>query len=274
MKVKRVGQRCLLAVLAISAVACASASAAEYEVHSLPEIGRCVKVPTGTGVYRGALCITVEKKALGKYNWVPVSVTEKQTFTGAGLETTLATAGGHPAIKCLAANFVGEWTGAKTATVTVEFQGCINSLGQQCQSNPQNKSEIKTLPLEAELGFIKNQLKEGKLTVVVGLDLKAQPPLPDLVVYECGNVTESAHIEGSVIGKITPINKMTTDSNLLYYVTKAGAQLPEKFESGLKDTLTTTFTSGLESTSASSTLNIKGETGKNANPLEIKAKEN
>jgi hypothetical protein len=75
-----------------------------------------------------------------------------------------------------------------------------------------------------------------------------------------------------VIGKVAPINKMTTTMNLLYYVRKSGEQVPERFESGLRDTLTTTFQSGLESTSAPSTLNIKQETGSNAAPLEIKAK--
>jgi hypothetical protein len=274
MKVIRVGQRCLLAALALSAVACASASASSpYEIRGLPEVGRCVKVPTGTGVYTGALCIHVETKGLGKYEWTQVNATEKDTFKGSGLESILATAG-HPKIKCIASNFVGEWTGPKTSTLTVEFQGCVNELGQQCSSNPQNKSEIKTLPLEGVLGFIRNELVEGKLIINVGLDLKPQPPLTALAIYECGTVTESAHIEGSVIGKIKPFNKMTTESNLVYTTRTNGEQLYTKFQGGPLDTLSTTFTSGIESTTAPSTLKIIGETGKNSVPLEIKAKEN
>jgi hypothetical protein len=274
MKVIRVGQRCLLAALALSAIACASASASSiYEVRGLPEIGRCVKVGIAKGVYRGAQCITVEKKGLGAYEWTQVNATEKFTFAGSGLESILTTTG-LPKIKCIAANATGEWTGGKTASVTIEFQGCTNALGKQCQSGPVNKSEIKTLPLEGELGFIRNELVEGKLIVVVGLDLKPQPPLTDLAIYECGSATETSKLEGSVIGKIQPINKMTLESNLLYTTKSNGEQLYKKFQGGPEDVLSTTFTSGVTSTTAPTTLKIKTETGKNSAPLEIKAKEN
>jgi hypothetical protein len=231
-----------------------------------------VKVATGTGTYQGLNCIALEKAGgkFGKYNWIPVAATEKQTFAGTGGESVLATAG-QSTIKCIAANVTGEWRGPKTATVQIEFQACTNAKGQQCQSNPQNKSEIKTLPLEAELGFIKNEVKEGKLLLSVGLDLKPQPPGADLVSYECASVTESAHLEGSVIGQIKTIDKMTTESNLIYNAIR-GAQQYEKFEGGPPDTLTTRFQSGLESTYAPSTLKIASETGSNAAPLEIKAK--
>ena len=107
MRVNRVGLSCLLAVLAISAFAAANASAALYDVKALPEAGRCVKVALGTGVYRGSGCTVKATAGKGSYEWVPASVTEKLTFTGSGLETTLATTG-HPTIKCLAANLSGE----------------------------------------------------------------------------------------------------------------------------------------------------------------------
>jgi hypothetical protein len=238
----------------------------------VPEIGRCVKVATGAGVYGGANCTTVAKVGKGTYEWTPVSQTEKQAFSGSGLETILTTVG-HSTIKCLAANFSGEWTAPKTASVTVEFQGCYNAQSQQCQTvtNPQNKSEIKLTGVAGELGFIKHEIKEGKLIIVVGLDLKPQSPLTQLAEYECTGSKETGHIEGSVIGRITPVGKMTTASNLLYSATKAGEQRPEAFQGGPKDTLTTKFTSGIETlSSGASSLNIKSETGNNAAPLEIK----
>jgi alpha-tubulin suppressor-like RCC1 family protein len=241
---------------------------------SLPEVGRCVKVATGTGIYKGAQCLTLETGNKGKYNWVPVSATEKQTFSGAGLETVL-TSEGHPTIKCVATNITGEWRGPKTATVQLELQACTSPTGQQCSStsNPQNKSEIKLTPLEAELGFIKNEVKEGKPIVVTGLDLKPQPPLRELASYECEGSGLTAHLEGSVIARFGPIDKMTTESNSVFYATKAGQQVPEKFEGGVKDTLIASFTAGIESKgSAPSTLTIKEEKGKYAAPLEIKAK--
>jgi len=268
MKGLRISVMCVSAVLAICLVSAGTASA------SLPEAGRCVKVAKGTGIYAGSSCVTLAKPGKGTYEWTPVSATEKQTFSGSGLETILTTVS-HPTVKCLAANLAGEWTGAKTATVTIEFQACTSATGQQCTSptNPQNKTEIKTMPLEAELGFIRHEEVEGKLIVLVGLDLKPTPPLTSLAAYECEGSGETGHIEGSVIGKIKPFDKMTTESNLVYLATKAGEQKPESFQESAKDTLTTTFTSGVETLgSGASSLTIKEYKGTNANPLEIKAK--
>ena len=251
-----------VAALALAAIVVPAASAA------IPEVGRCVKVANGAGAYRGAACLTHETGGVGKYEWIPATEGEKQKFTGQGSSIVLQTTG-HSTITCVNANISGEYTGPKTATVEIEFQACTNAESKQCQTTPAQVSEIKSLPLEAELGFIKNQLPYVK----VGLDLKPKPPLTELATYECGTVTESARIEGSVIAQIKPIDKMTTESNLLFKVTRAGAQVPESFEGGPKDTLSTTFTSGLESTTAPSTMSMSAETGANANPLEIKAKE-
>jgi hypothetical protein len=273
MRGTRIGRICLVASIAACVIGVSSASAeSEYGVRALPEFGRCVKVAAGAGVYRGALCITVAPAGTGKYEWVPLTSGEKQTFSGSSLETVLTTSG-QTTIRCSTANISGEYTSPKTATVHIEFHGCKNSLGAECQSEPTSKSEIKTLALEAELGFIKNVVKEGKTIVSVGLDLKPQAPSPALIIFECGGIAESARVEGSVIGTIKPIDKMTTVSNLVYTTTTSGKQLVEKFQGGVKDTLTTTFVSGLSSTPGASTLKIK-TTGHNSAPLEIKAKEN
>jgi alpha-tubulin suppressor-like RCC1 family protein len=244
---------------------------------NLPEVGRCVKVAVGTGKYSGASCLTLATKPTAKkYEWMPVSVTEKPAFSGSGLETTLTTVG-HPTIKCLATNLSGEWSGPKTASVNVEFQGCTTPTGAQCQTvtNPQNKSEIKLSGVVGELGFIRYEEVEGRVTEVVGLDLKPQPPMTSFATYECTGSSEAGHIEGSVIGKITPLNKMTSESKLLYYATKSGEQRPEAFQASPTDTLTTSFTSGVPEESkgsGASSLNIKEYKGQNATPLEIKAK--
>jgi hypothetical protein len=148
------------------------------------------------------------------------------------------------------------------------------STGVQCQSGPMNKSEVKTLPDEGVLGFVRHEEVEGKLIVVVGLDLKPTPPLTSLAEYECTGSGQTGHIEGSVIGKAKPFDKMTTELTLVYAATKLGVQVPEHFEGGPNDTLTTTFTSGIEKFGPfASSLNIKEETGKEAVPMEIKALE-
>src|SRR5258708_24723028 len=131
MKVIRVGQPWLLAALALSAVGCSSAFASSpYEIRGLPEIGRCVKVAEGTGVYKGPLCIAKETKGKGKYEWTQANVTEKLTITGAGLESVLTTPG-HPTIKCVATNLTGEWTGGKTASLPIEVHGSATALHHQ-----------------------------------------------------------------------------------------------------------------------------------------------
>jgi hypothetical protein len=268
MKGTRMGQLCLLAAVVAGTAASPGGAEGLYGVHGLPEIGRCDAAPKG--VYKGSMCISVATGATGKYNFLPVTETEKPTFTGSGGETRLVTVA-HPTVKCLTAKVSGEWTGAKTATVHLELQGCVNSTGHACQTEPVNAKEIKSLPLEGEIGFIKNLLKEGKRIVVVGLDLKPQMPLTDLMVFECGGVAETIRVEGSVIGRIQPIDKMTTLSNLVY-ARASGEQSPQKFEGLPADTLTTTFIQGTETSSGASTLSIKSETGTSSVALEIKAK--
>lgn len=260
-QIKSLG-RWIIAVLVLGAIAVPAASAA------LPEVGRCVEVAKGAGAYRGSACITHETRGGGRWEFVPVSATEKQTFKGSGSSPVILTAG-HSTLTCVTGNVSGEYTGPKTATVELELQACTNASGQGCQTTPLQPTEIKSVPLEAELGFIKG-VAPG---IQVGLDIKPQSPLTSLAVYECGTPTETASIAGSVIAKVTPLEKMTTLNDLLFKVTRAGQQVPEKLEGGPTDTLSTTFMSGLESSTGASTLKVIEETGTNTNALEIKAKE-
>lgn len=273
MRVIRLGRSCLLASasLALGALACASASAAEPR--ALPEVGRCVKVAVGTGAYKGALCITRETGVAGKYEWMPASVTEDLKFEGGGIEVKLAAAG-HPTVECVVANVSGTFTGPKTATAHIELQACTNTLGELCHSATA-ENQITSLPLDAELGFIKNEVVNGRLHVKVGIDFKPQPPLPALISYQCGSGgLETANVEGSVIAADKPIDKTAAENRLIFRVTQKGTQDPERFQEGVQDTLSTTFTTGLESTTAPSTLSVSSYVGKYSAPLEIKAKEN
>jgi hypothetical protein len=273
MRGTRIGRICLIASLVAGAISAASASAAAvYEVRALPELGRCVRVAEGTGVYPTGSCITAGSPGTGSFNWIQLTGEEKRTFSGSALESILTTVG-HTTIHCSSASLSGEYTGPKNATVHIELHGCTNSLAAQCQSESTSKGEIKSLALEGELGFIKNQVKEGKTIVATGFDLKPQSPFSDLIIFECGGIAESIRVDGSVIGRIKPFDRMTTVSSLVYVRTKSGKQAIEKFEGGVKDTLTTTFMSGLASSSGASTLAVK-ETGHYSTLLEIKAKGN
>jgi hypothetical protein len=268
MKVIRMGRRCLLAFLILGAVT-ATTAYARYEVRALPELGRCVKVASGGG-YKGSSCITHESGTKGKWEWTPASASENVTFEGAGTEVVLASAG-HPSVKCIVANITGTVTGPKTATAKIEMQGCENTIGQLCHS-VSAENQIVSLPLEANLGFIKHEEVEGKLRVNVGLDFKAQAPLTQMIQYECKESEETETVEGSVIAYDKPINKTVSENKLTFHVTLKG-QDPEKFQEGLKDTLTTTFAKGLESTTVASTYSVKNYVGKYSVPMEIKARE-
>jgi alpha-tubulin suppressor-like RCC1 family protein len=230
---------------------------------ALPEFGRCVFVGAG-GQYTGANCLA-EAPGKGKYNWVPA---EKKKFSGKLGVSTLETVG-KAKIICSAATSTGEYTAAKTATATIAFSGCESARGP-CQSATAKPGEILTSSLQGSLGFIKNEVKEGKLLVSVGLDLKGES---SLATAECGSTVGAKQLvalEGSVIAPISPIDKMSSESTLKYKAL-AGTQIPESFQSGGKDTLSTTFISGLEKTTEQTGLSATGSI-KNEEPLEIKAK--
>jgi hypothetical protein len=261
-QIKTLGGWTLAAIVLVAIVVPAAASAA------LPEVGRCVKVAKGTGAYKGSSCVTHATGAGGSWEFIPVTAAEKQAFAGSGSSPIITTAG-HGVLTCVTGNMSGEWTGPKTATVQLELQACTNSANQGCQTTPAQPTEIRGV-VEAEIGFIKSEAPG----ISVGFDLKPQPPLTSLATYECGNLGELNKIEGSVIAKDIPLNKMVTTSALVYKVSKAtGQQVPESFEGGVKDTLSTTFMSGLESSTGESSLKMTEYVNTNVNPLEIKAKE-
>lgn len=237
---------------------------AEYNAGpALPALGRCVRVARKTGEYQGAHCVT-ERHGTGNYDWLPGPGAAK-SFTGQTGAVTLETTSAKKVV-CSAGTATGEYTGAKSETLTLRLSGCERtSTHASCQSVGGASGEIATNPLEGALGFVRS----GKRPIV-GLDVKREPAL---AAFECASNgaggKELIALEGSAIGTEKKIDAMTpqfTDT----FVQKAGRQSPEQFEGGLKDTLTsTTVGSGSagEQTGLAATLSVTGE-----EPLEIKAK--
>jgi hypothetical protein len=122
-------------------------------------------------------------------------------------------------ITCLADTGSGEITGPTTASMTVRFTSCTSSaiVGVMCQSPGLAPGEITTFPLFGKLGYIS---REPELEV--GLDL-ANPAAGIFTEFMCGAALE--RLSGSVIGKITPINKPTKKLTLKF-VQKKGIQKP------------------------------------------------
>jgi hypothetical protein len=208
-----------------------------FSYENLPELGRCVKLTTQKGAYNTGTCTTQAAEHKGAYEWQPGAGT-KRGFSGKTTAPKLDTASNH-VVQCTSANFTGEWTAAKTASVKLGFVGCTTVIGgksQTCQTKPKEPSEITTEPLEAELGFIST----GATSPTVGLDLKL-PKATSLTVltFTCGSgpppAGEQWTVEGSVIGGITPVDAMRSNFAPLYRAVGA-TQIPERFTGQPPDT--------------------------------------
>jgi len=256
-----------MCLLALAAVGVVSAGAAATASAAVPEFGHCVKVAPKTGEYEGSNC-TKPLPGTGKFNWVP-GPGPKPKFSGIGELIELETVGGKK-IGCGGATFSGEYTGAKTETVTVDLIGCVfGPTGQQCQSNPAQEGEIESAqPLEGEIGYIVKSLRPK-----VGIDLKPKSPATSLFTFQCGKPPETTivlgNIEGSVIASIAKINKAVPEFALTYKAIR-GIQKPQQFEGGAKDTLSLHLVSGLTNTTEETGLRALGSI-ENEEPIEIKA---
>lgn len=188
-----------------------------------PELGRCVKVTTGTGnKYKDAGC---EKGVVptGKYEWFPGAV--KNHFKSTEGKSTLETVGGLT-VTCMKDTDHGEYTSPKTDLETIVFTGCKHN-ATPCQTTASGPGEITTTLLASSLGFIKAPTEVG-----VSLESATGEPFAQ---FACGPV--GVVITGSVIAPITPISKMTLTFKENFKAT-AGKQEPENFEFEPKDTLT------------------------------------
>jgi hypothetical protein len=238
----------------------------------LPQLGRCVKVTTKKGAYKYKNCVVPSAQANGAYEWQPGPGTSPK-FLAKASEVKLETVG-KTTVTCASAELDGDWTGSKTASVTVAFRGC-KSLEKGCGNNPSKPNEILTEePVEGELGFI-----EGGTKPRVGLDLKPKSGTT-LLEFTCGGPPETTFperwtVEGSVIGRINRVDAMKPTFQLLYKAA-AGKQVPERFEGALKDTLIANRLTNNGPTTEQAGLTLREEKpwipGDYEEPLEIKAK--
>ncbi len=215
-------------------------------VAKLPELGRCEKVK---GVREGPItrfhggfnehCIEENLVKEGEFEWTP-GPGPKRKFTGTSGTVTLETVG-KTKITCAGATSNGEYTGPKTATVTVAFSGCQRSSTKEpCQSAGAGSGQVVTSPLQGQLGFIQDEFTQATPVPSVGLDLKHEPTL---LTAECGSSKEALSVGGSMIGQIAVIDKMVPSFTLAFKALE-GKQSPEQFEGGVKDTLSESLGAG------------------------------
>jgi hypothetical protein len=237
MRILKVGAGFAIAAGVTVAMAASAAAAGP------PEWGRCVVSPTHSGGFAGSRCTLKAAKHNGGFEW-EAEPGPKAGFTGIGEEPVVETVGGHR-ITCSAATEEGKYTGGKTESTTLTLIGCSTKSGGKevgCHSNPAKEGEIESSELEGELGFITFQGRKA-----VALDLKPKSG-SSFATYACGTPPTliTGAIEGSVLGRVTPINGGVEEIKVSYKMVAAGKQQIESFEGGANDVLKTKLVEGIE----------------------------
>jgi hypothetical protein len=225
----------------VVAVFATSAWGGEYNLKMRPEIGKCIRV-AAHGEFRGKRC-TASAPGAGKYSWLS-GPGAKAKFSGVVKEGLQIAVLGLPAasLGCTSNGEVeGEYTGPKNLTVKkLVLKNCHSTEGPCENKAGSTAGEITFEELDGELGYISHPKK-----LKVGWDLHPKSGA-NLASFECGGeiVAEKstgtgtpAELQGSVIGRVEPLDRMQTAIAVVEEV-KRGAQYPQKFEGGPADTLT------------------------------------
>jgi hypothetical protein len=245
----------------------------EFTYTGGPELGRCVASARRKGEFKNPTC-TKAAHGRGKDNWLP-GVGDAPSFASVLRAPTFEIMGeSRLVIACASGRASGHFVGPHRRRVTsLTFSGCAGSpssgLSSDCQSEGAPNGEIVAGELTGRLGVIALGKKPA-----VGLDLK---PVAGTVLasFECGGASSASgrgngtgtsyELTGSVIGHVGGLNAMTA-TNRVIYSASGGRQVPERFEGGLGDTLTTL--TGLEQTPEPTTFSAVEEVDY-VEPLEI-----
>jgi hypothetical protein len=237
---------CLVAAFVMSALAVTSASA------TAPEFGRCLKAATKSLTnYDNAKCIKQakedagteeEKLKKGNYQWFP-GPGPKNKFTTkikAGTFATLETKGGTK-VACKGETSSGlvisdEHTGGGAS---ITFTGCETG-GVECNSVGQGVGTIVTGELKGELGLIKAGETAAKDKAGLVISDEHTGGGASFAEFACAGL--SLKVQGSVILPVKANSMLLTATEK--FTASKGKQKPEKFESGLKETLEMSLAGG------------------------------
>jgi hypothetical protein len=210
---------CLIAALAVTALASSTAFAAA------PEFGRCL-AKTG-GKFSDAGC-TKEVGTGGKFEWNPGPGAKNQFKSKIKAETaaTLETVGGTK-ITCKQETSPGEFKNAKeVGGVEAKFNECVG-LGQPCSTTGKASGEIVTHPLGGTLGVE----KVGETPAKNKLALELHSESGNVAEFSCAGIP--VVVKGSVLHNVVA-NKMLLTATEKFAATK-GEQKPDKFAGGPVD---------------------------------------
>jgi hypothetical protein len=294
---------CLIAVLAVAAIASTSASA-------LPEWGQCFKKGAG-GKYTDSNCTKkATLKSPGEFEFRKGTEIAHKHFEGGNVGSggvltatyhlcsastfegrkpkcnagETETIGSPISIECTSEHNTGEATGTKEVkNVSVKFMGCKAAGSIPCANTPV-EGEIIVNPLKGSLGYINKAKKE------VGVLLEPAIKHGEFAKFVCGplgsvvgvgNAKEGAAYTpettggyDGIISPITPVNTMSSAFTQVYTINEADENIPSKFE-GKHIELLESYIFNPENPAYSTKWSKAGETITNTNTpeeaVEIKA---
>jgi hypothetical protein len=231
MRIKVTGL-CLVAAVAMSAIAATGASAAN------PEFGRCIKTKVGGGTkYSSAKCTVVapvgEKENFEWYSaFGSAKPLEKTGFTAVLKPETIATLETKDGKKVTCRKLIAK----------AQFTGNTTISGSQTDFSECESSSIKCNTAGAGIGVIKVKELEGELGVISKGETSVKDKIGTVVWPKGGTATSGAEfvefacgglvvkVKNSVIAPITA-NAMKLSATVKYTAAK-GVQKPTKFLGG------------------------------------------
>jgi hypothetical protein len=168
-----------------------------------------------------------------------------KTFTAKSAGSLFETVSGKKT-KCTADTVTGEVTGPQSGTINFVFTGCAFAK-TPCNTPGAAPGVIATGPLEWRIGYINKANKE------VGMDI-FEPFGGPFASYGCGSAT-FVKVTGSVIGRLTPINKKVIPAKVfkLKFKQTTGKQEVPALEASPIDILESSFGGPPEATGLKST---------------------
>jgi hypothetical protein len=199
-------------------------------VASPPELGRCVRVPSG-GEFTTAKCTKASLTQTGGYEWEPGTASAHYA-TSSITKVTLETAKGVK-VTCSGGADTGEYSDPRTiADMVLQLTGCeMPSSKIECASSGAGAGRIDTQPLDGALGI--DRLGGKPSSDKLGFDLYPAGKTGPVVTFSCAGTTVS--VKGSVIVPVMA-NKMQRAVKLKAEESK-GKQEQQSFAGGPKDVL-------------------------------------
>lgn len=211
-RIKIVGL-CLVAMFALSAVATASASAAEPEYQTCAKAAKVGK--TYTGKYNNKTCSELNAKDEGKYERVAVKLPDKIKSKGTitllylySVETEKI----NETVECKKDKSEGELLNGREASLKITYEACEGKgeLPGKCTTVGQKEGTILTNPLISTLVWLNAGETEA------GIDVAAATKGGALEKVSCAGGVEHAELLGSMVAKVSPVGEASKTETLTY----------------------------------------------------------